>query len=146
MAMPGKSARFIIVDGVGYRWRVRSKPSRRRDDGRTPLRFTVERAGEPGSVLVVTLPCARPDNWRGERTITIRPALVGACVRRAVERGWRAGHPGPAFPFDVAEDDLATLLGEPPQYLVPFLWGMIPEGGDIRDLPRCTQIRSRDDL
>lgn len=95
-------------------------------------------------MLVVTLPCARPDNWREERTITVRAILVGAYVRRAVERGWRPGRSGPAFALDVAEDELAGLLGEPPRYLVPFLWGMIPEGGGIEDLPRCTQIWSRD--
>ncbi|WP_222709302.1 hypothetical protein [Nonomuraea sp. C10] len=144
MAMPDKGSRLITVGDAVYRWRVRRKPGRRQGDGWTPLRFTVERAEEPGSVLVVTLPCARPDNWRGERTVTVRPILVGGCVRRAVERGWRPGRAGPAFVLDVAEDELAGLLGEPPRYLVPFLWGMIPEGGRIEDLPRCTQIWSRD--
>ncbi|MEV5554824.1 hypothetical protein AB0L44_14335 [Nonomuraea wenchangensis] len=139
VAMPKKGSRLIIVDDAVYRWRVRHK--RDRGDGWTPLRFTVELAEEPGSVLVVTLPCARPDNWRGERTITVRPLLVGNCVRRAVEQGWR---PGRSCTLDVTEDELAALLGEPPRYLIPFLWGMIPEGGGIEDLPRCTQIWSRD--
>ncbi|MDP4507143.1 hypothetical protein [Nonomuraea turcica] len=99
---------------------------------------------EPAGVLVVSLPCARPDNWSGERTIVVRPILVNGCIRRAVEQGWNPAQPGTAFTLTITEDDLAVLLGEPPQYLIPFLRGMIPEGGGIEDLPRCTQIWSRD--
>ncbi|MEV7013156.1 hypothetical protein [Streptosporangium sp. NPDC051022] len=110
-----------------------------------PSSFVVERAGEPGPVLVVSLPCARPDNPLGERTIAVRPALVAGCVRRALEHGWNPGQPGSAFTLTVTEDELAVLLGEPPQYLIPFLWGMIPEGGGIKDLPRCAQIWSREE-
>jgi len=89
---------------------------------------------------VVSLPCARPDNRLGARTIVVRPVLVAGCIRRAVEQGWNSGQPGSAFTLTDTEDDLAVLQGEPPQYLIPFLWGMIPEGGGIEDLPRCTQI------
>lgn len=53
--------------------------------------------------------------------------------------------PGPTFTLTIAEDELPALLGGPPRYLIPFLWGMIPEGGSIRDLPRATQIWSRDE-
>ncbi|WP_237102090.1 hypothetical protein [Nonomuraea sp. MG754425] len=143
MAMPKKGSRLITVDGVAFRWRVRHKPAYCQGSGWSPLSFSAERAGEePGSVLVVSLPCARPDNWAGARTITIRPRLVAGCIRRALEQGWS---PGSAFTLTVDEDDLTTLLGEPPQYLVPFLWGMIPEGGGVEDLPRCVQIRSGED-
>ncbi|WP_214416276.1 hypothetical protein [Sphaerisporangium fuscum] len=144
MGRPRKGSRRIVVDGAVFRWRVPRRPRYRQGDDRMPLTFTVERAEEPGSVLVVSLPCARPDNQVGERTIAVRPLLVAGCVRRAVEQGWDPGRRGSAFPLTVTEDELAVLLGGPPQYLIPFLWGMIPEGGGIRDLPRCTQIRSRD--
>ncbi|GGP94106.1 hypothetical protein [Streptosporangium pseudovulgare] len=144
MAMPRKGSRLINVDGAAFRWRIRRRPAHWRDENRSPLTVTIERAEEPGCVLVVSLPCARPDNWRGERTIAVRPALVAGCIRRAIEQGWNPGRPGSAFTLTVTEDELTVLLGEPPQYMVPFLWGMIPEGGGIRDLPRCTEIWSRD--
>jgi hypothetical protein len=144
VAMPKKGSRLITVDGAVFRWRVGHKPSFSPDKSASPLTFAVEQADNPGSVLVVSLPCARPDNWQGERTITIRPVLVAGCIRRALAQGWRSGQPGSTFQVSVAEDELAPLLGEPPRYLIPFLWGMIPEGGSIRDLPRATQIWSRD--
>ncbi|GAA2818724.1 hypothetical protein ABT362_01765 [Nonomuraea rubra] len=144
MAMPKKGSRLIDVGGTGFRWRVRHKPTYCQGNGWSPLTFAVERAEEPGGVLVVSLPCARPDNWLGERTIAVRPVLVGACIRRAVERGWDPGSRA-GFALTVAEDELPALLGESPRYLVPFLWGMIPEGGGIEDLPRCTQVWSRED-
>lgn len=144
--MPKKGSRRTTVDGTGYRWRVRHKPTYCQGNGWTPLRFAVERADEPEGVLVVSLPCARPDNWLGERTITIRPVLVAGCIRRALEQGWNPGQQGSGFTLTVTEDELTELLGEPPQYLIPFLWGMIPEGGGIKDLPRATQIWSPDKL
>ncbi|MGP3928890.1 hypothetical protein [Nonomuraea sp. KM88] len=143
MAMPKKGSRLITVDGTVFRWRVRHKPTYCQGNGWTPLRFAVEQADDPGGVLVVSLPCARPDNWLGERTIAIRPVLVAGCIRRARDQGWNPAQPGSPFTLTVAEDDLAALLGEAPHYLVPFLWGMIPEGGGIEDLPRCTQIRGQ---
>ncbi|WP_063842747.1 hypothetical protein [Sphaerimonospora mesophila] len=143
MAMPKKGSRLITVDGTVFRWRVRHKPTYSQGNSWSPLGFAVERADKPGSVLVVSLPCARPDNWLGERTIAIRPILVNGCIRRAVEHGWDSARPGAAFTLNVTEDELTVLLGEPPRYLIPFLWGMIPEGGGVEDLPRCTQIWSR---
>ncbi len=144
--MPKKGSRRTTVDGTVYRWRVRHKPTYCQGNGWTPLRFAVERAEEPEGVLVVSLPCARPDNWLGKRTIAVRPVLVAECIRRALEQGWNSGQRGTGFTLTVTENELTELLGEPPQYLIPFLWGMIPEGGGIRDLPRATQIWSRDKL
>lgn len=143
--MPKKGSRLITVGETAFRWRVRPKPTYRRGDNPAPLTFTVERVEEPGNVLVVSLPCARPDNWQGERTIVIRPLLVAGCVQRALDQGWNSGQRGSPFTLTITEDELPGLLGEPPQYLIPFLWGMIPEGGGIEDLPRCTQIWSRSD-
>ncbi|MEU4228629.1 hypothetical protein AB0F17_30415 [Nonomuraea sp. NPDC026600] len=145
MAMPKRGSRLITVDGTVFRWRVSHKPTYRKGTGSSPLTFAVERAQEPGSILMVTLSCARPDNWNGERTIVVRPVLVAGCVRRAVEQGWNSSRSGATFTLTVAEDELAVLLSAPPQYLIPFLWGMIPEGGGIRDLPRGRQIWSRDE-
>ncbi|ACZ86585.1 hypothetical protein [Streptosporangium roseum] len=144
MAMPRKGSRPINVDGTAFRWRIRRRPTHRQGDGWSPLTVTVERPEEPGRVLVVSLPFARPDNPLGERTTAVRPVLVAGCIRRALDQGWNPGQPGSAFTLTITEDELTALLGEPPQYLIPFLWGMIPEGGGIEDLPRCTEIWSRD--
>ncbi|MEU8317051.1 hypothetical protein AB0C33_01670 [Nonomuraea sp. NPDC048881] len=144
MAMPRKGSRLITVDGTAFRWRVSHRPAFGDGSSAAPLTFVVERDEDPGRVLLVSLPCARPDNWRGARTIAIRPPLVAACVRRALEQGWTPARPGPRFTLAITEDELTELLDGPPAYLVPFLWGMIPEGGTIRDLPRARQIWSRE--
>ncbi|MGN9783602.1 hypothetical protein ACTMTF_19365 [Nonomuraea sp. ZG12] len=144
MAMPKKGSRLITVDGAAFRWRVSHRPTYSEDRSWSPLTFVAERAEEPASALVVSLPCARPDNWLGKRTIAVRPVLVAGCIRQALAQGWRSSRRGPGFTLTITEDELADLLDGPPEYLIPFLWGMIPEGGDIRDLPRATQIWSRD--
>lgn len=90
MAIPKKGSPLITVDGTVFRWRVRHEP-------------TYD---------------ARPDNWLAERTLAIRPALVVGCIRRAVEQGWNSGQPGSGFTLTVTEDELAVLLGEPPQYRI----------------------------
>ncbi len=141
--MPKKGSRPITVDGADFRWQVRRKATRHQRNGRGPLTFSVEFAEEPGQLLVVSLPFPRPDNDFGDRTLPIRPVIVAGCVRRAVEQGWNPGQPGSAFNLTITEADLPLLLNEPPRHLIPFLWGMIPEGGDITDLPRCTEIWSR---
>ncbi|MFI6450221.1 hypothetical protein ACIBF6_01580 [Streptosporangium amethystogenes] len=62
MAMPRRGSRLITVDGTGFRWRVRNKPTYCQGNDWSPLTFAAERAEKPGDVLVVSLPCARPDN------------------------------------------------------------------------------------
>ncbi|MEU8205955.1 hypothetical protein [Streptosporangium sp. NPDC049046] len=101
MAMPRKGSLLISVDSTAFRWRVRHKPTYHQGNGWSPLTVTVERAEEPRRVLAVSLPCARPDNWLGERTIAVRPALVTGCVRRAVAQGWNPGQRGSAFTLTV---------------------------------------------
>lgn len=124
--MPKKGSRRIIVDGADYRWQVRRRAPYSQANAWAPLRFAVERAEQPGAALVVSLPCARPDNWVYERTLPVTPALVAACIRRALERGWDPGRPGPAMTLEVTEDDLTAFLGGPPRYLIPFWWGVAP--------------------
>ncbi|GAB1820846.1 hypothetical protein [Herbidospora sp. RD11066] len=130
MAMPKKGSRLITVDGEMFRWRVRHKPA----GGDGPLSFSAEHATRPGGVLKVTLPCARPDNWLGRQAIAVRPALVASAIRRALAEGWTRERP---FSLDVTEDELPGLLGGPPDYVVPFLWGVMPVGGA---LPPARQI------
>ncbi|WP_283138518.1 hypothetical protein [Rhizohabitans arisaemae] len=97
MAMPRKGSRLIMVDEVVFRWRVRHKPTYSQGNGWVPLTFAVEHATSPGAVLMVTFPCARPDNWLGLPSVGIRPNLVAAYVRWALDEGWVPAHVGPAF-------------------------------------------------
>lgn len=139
--MPKKGSRLITVDTTTFRWRVGHKPTTNsRGENGNPLSFVAEQAENPAGTLKVSLPCARPDNTTGERTTALRPALVAACIQKALDQGWT---PNTDLTLTITEDDLTALLGERPQYLIPFLWGMIPEGGTIRDLPRATQIWPR---
>ncbi|GLX03010.1 hypothetical protein [Microtetraspora sp. NBRC 16547] len=140
MAMPKKGSRLITVADVVFRWRIRHRPTYCEGNGWTPLSFSVEHATQPANVLKVTLPCARPDNWLGERAIAVRPVLVESTIRRALDKGWAPDRRGRPFPLDITEDELPDLLGEPPNYVIPFLWGVIPLGGGIEDLPRARQI------
>ncbi|MGW4474897.1 hypothetical protein ACWENQ_34955 [Nonomuraea sp. NPDC004354] len=122
MAIPKKGSRLITVDGVAYRWRVRHKPTYCEGNSWGPLTFAVELADGPGRVLLVSLPCSRPDAWYGERTMSIRPALVTATIRRARARGWNPCQAGNAVNVSLTDDDLTDLMnGQPPAFDVPFM-------------------------
>lgn len=111
MAIPKKGSRLITVDGTIFRWRVRHKPTYCEGNAWSPLTFAAELAEEPGRVLLVSLPAARPDNWMLEPSMAVRPSLVAECIRRAVERGWDYAQRGSAFALTVAANELATLPG-----------------------------------
>ncbi|GAA3709677.1 hypothetical protein GCM10022224_089000 [Nonomuraea antimicrobica] len=109
MAIPKKGARPITVDGTGYRWRIRHKPTHCQGNGWGPMTFAVERAEAPGRVLLVSLPYSRPDAWLGERTTAVRPALVAATIRRARTGGWDPSRAGNAFELTLTDEDLTDL-------------------------------------
>ncbi|MEV7006944.1 hypothetical protein [Streptosporangium sp. NPDC051022] len=122
MSIPRKGSRLITVDGGTYRWRVRRKLTYCQANSWGPLTFAVEPADGPGRVLLVSLPCSRPDAWLGERATTVRPALVSATIRRALHCGWDPYQTGNAFTLRLTEDDLAAAMnGRPPSYVVPFM-------------------------
>ncbi|MFD2355608.1 hypothetical protein ACFSTC_49570 [Nonomuraea ferruginea] len=85
------------------------------------MTFAVEPADTPGRVLLVSLPCSRPDAWLGERATAVRPALVKAAVRMALDRGWNPRQAGNAFDLALTDDDLTAMLHGPPTYTVPFM-------------------------
>jgi len=114
MAIPKKYSRPITVDSTPYRWRIRRKPTYCQGNSWTPLTFAVEQQTGTGSVLLVSLPCSRPDAWVGAHTITVRPVLVRACIRLALECGWQPDQHGNAFHLELGDDDLTALLGRRP--------------------------------
>ncbi|MEU8280290.1 hypothetical protein ACFYOK_20680 [Microbispora bryophytorum] len=123
MTIPRKGSRPITVDGVAYRWRIRHKPTYHQGNGWSPLTFAVQSAEGPGRVLLVSLPFLRPDAWLGERTMAVRPALVAAVIRVALQHGWDPRQAGLAVDLGVTEDDLAEMRGGSPVYAVPSARG-----------------------
>ncbi|MCG5218601.1 hypothetical protein [Streptosporangium sp. KLBMP 9127] len=121
MAIPKKGSRLITVDGAGFRWRVRRKPTYCQGNSWGPMTFAVELADASGRVLLVSLPCSRPDAWQGERTTAIQPALVTATVRLALKRGWDPQQAGGAFNLKLTDGDLTDVMNGPPAYDVPFM-------------------------
>jgi hypothetical protein len=110
VAIPEKGSRLISVDGTAYRWRIRHKPTYSQGNSCGPLTYAVELTEGPGRVLLVKLPCSRPDAWLGERTMTVRPTLVTATIRRALDRGWDPSQAGSAFTLNLTEDDLSDVM------------------------------------
>lgn len=87
MTLARKGSRLITVDGTGYRWTVRPKPTYSQGLGAT-MTFAVELAGRPGATLVVDTGRPRPDNWLHLATEPVRPAEVVDAVRAALARGF----------------------------------------------------------
>ncbi|MEZ7125811.1 hypothetical protein ACBR40_10765 [Nonomuraea sp. AD125B] len=87
------------------------------------MTFAVELPGVSGRVLLlVSLPCSRPDAWWGERTMAVRPALMMATIRMALDRGWHPRRTGSAFDLALDDEDVTELMhGQPPAYDVPFM-------------------------
>lgn len=107
--MPKTGARRVVVDGVAFRWRVRSRPTYCQINAWTPLTVSVER-NTGGGVLVLVFPGARPDNWIGEEISIATPASVASAIRSAVNAGWTVeGAGGPTF-FDVASRRLGPSM------------------------------------
>ncbi|WP_306368799.1 hypothetical protein [Nocardiopsis sp. CC223A] len=112
MTMPRKGTRRIIVDGVAYRWRHRSRRSITEARSR-PLTFAVEREDAPGRLLSVTLgdlpPLSHycctycsPDEAMPE---PITPSRVAASIRTALADGW-----DPRGPAGVHRLDMRPLI------------------------------------
>ena len=97
MTIPQKGSRPLTVDGVRYRWSVRSRPTYSQGIGQGPLSFAVVNDDAPGSTLVVTLDAMRPDNWLQEPSAVVTPKMVELAIRKALADGWHAAQGGGAF-------------------------------------------------
>ncbi|MEV1286249.1 hypothetical protein [Micromonospora sp. NPDC049679] len=106
MALPRKGSRPITVDGVDYRWMVRRRPTVHP----APLSFVVERADEPGALLVVSLPWAHPRPGQGLPAEVVRPGIVASAITTALGRGWRPAQPGP--PLTMTWDEPTSTLDD----------------------------------
>jgi hypothetical protein len=97
MAIPKKGSRGIQVDGAGYRWRVRRKPTYSQSIGESGMTLAIQHADEPGAVLVVNLPQNHPNSCATMVAIPVTPADVEGHIREALTAGWKPTAPGKSF-------------------------------------------------
>lgn len=100
MALVRKGARRIVVDGTGYRWTLRGRPTYCQGLAWSPCSFAVEHADTPGATLVVTTNQPHASNWIGRDPEPVRPSDVAAAIRLALREGWTPTAPGSAFQLD----------------------------------------------
>ncbi len=103
MALARRGSRPITVDGRGYRWRVRSKPTYSQGLNWSSLTFAVEAIGDAGSILVVSTQSPHPGNWLALPASPVLPAMVAAVIRAALRRGWQPDRPGSPFVLDLGD-------------------------------------------
>src|SRR5262245_14394258 len=104
MAIVKKGGRNIVVDGTAYRWRVRRKPTYGQEVFQGPFRFSVEKAGAGGAVLVVLVPQKHPKSVYTQDPSPILPSFVTLCIRQALVEGWTPNEPGPQFVLDLSKE------------------------------------------
>ncbi|MCA9577670.1 MAG: hypothetical protein KC668_19685 [Myxococcales bacterium] len=117
MTLPRRGSRTVIVDGVTYRWRVRTRPTAAQRTGRSPLGVAVERDDVRGATLVAVLRRLHPGSGGLERTYAVTPREVAAVVREALSAGWTPTHEGPQFAFRPASARVPSRTAEvgPPE-------------------------------
>lgn len=93
--IPKRGSRRIIVEGVGYLWRLRKRPTRGHVAGGSVCVAVAEESGH-GSTLLVELG-AHPSNQVGRFGSAVTPGDVDGWVRAAVRDGWTPLDPGPNF-------------------------------------------------
>ncbi|MBW4602713.1 MAG: hypothetical protein KME29_24885 [Calothrix sp. FI2-JRJ7] len=98
MAIPKKGSRLIVVDGEGYRWRVRKKPTHAQGDyPGVHLTVGVEHAENRGANLVVVMPQGHPSSFWTQVIVPVYPADVKCAIERAISAGWQPQKPGKPF-------------------------------------------------
>jgi hypothetical protein len=99
-------SRPIVVDGKGYRWFVRRKPTYSQGLTRLPLSFAVERTDPPSrATLVVQLASPHPGNWMNAPPYPVLPSAVASAIRQALDLGWQPDHPGSPFMLNLGDGD-----------------------------------------
>lgn len=97
MALGGKGARRVVVDGTVYRWRLRRRPTYGQALCRTPCTFAVEHADLPGTTLVVITNQPHAGNWFGRQAKPVLPSDVAHVIELALRQGWTPKAPGSPF-------------------------------------------------
>jgi hypothetical protein len=102
MALRRKGSRRIVVDGVTYRWYLRTRPTYSQGLCWSPLTYAVELSGGAGKTLLVTTNQAHPGNWLHRPAPPVLPADVARTIREALEQGWTPDASGPQFHLDLS--------------------------------------------
>ncbi|MGC4864728.1 hypothetical protein ACLQ3B_04735 [Micromonospora sp. DT53] len=106
MALNKRGSRPIVVDGKGYRWFVRRKPTYSQGLTWSPPSFAVERTDPPGcATLVVRLASPHPGNWMNAPASPLLPSGVASAIRQALDLGWQPDHPGSPFMVNLGDED-----------------------------------------
>ena len=101
MAILRRGARTIVVDGTGFRWNVRRKPTYCQGMGWSTLSVAVEQSDCRGSVLIRHLPQFHTINWVGEVIAPVLPSQIALLIRTSVAAGWKPEKAGKPFLFHV---------------------------------------------
>jgi len=99
MSIPKKGSRKIVVDSVEYRWVIRSQPTYSQGAFGDDMTAAAELANSPGSVLSITFPWARGDNWIGSPKTPVKPSDIATCIKKALSEGWQPEIRGSAFQY-----------------------------------------------
>ena len=99
MAIPKKGARKVVIDSIVYRWTIRSKPTYSQGALESEMTAAAELAGSSGSVLLITFPWVRCDNWIENSELSVTPKDIENCIKLALKQGWQPEKKGSAFKF-----------------------------------------------
>jgi len=99
MAIPKKGLRKIIIDSTEYRWTIRSKPTYSQGAFGNDMTAAAELAESPGTVLSITFPWVRCDNWIENPELPVTPKDIESCIKSALQKGWQPEKKGSAFKF-----------------------------------------------
>lgn len=137
LAIGEKGARLITVDGVGYRRRVRRRPTYSQALCWSPCTYAVTLAENAGATLVVTTDQPHAGNWFGRPARPVLPSAVADAIRRALAGGWDPHAPGAPFPLDLSEGFTAPPQDPRPPREASTAPAEVPTGGrphpDIRN-------------
>ena len=88
MATRKTGSRQIVVDGIAYRWRIRRQAtSMQADYGTRRLHVAVERADNPGALLVLFTDRPHPHDWSTIHAAPVLPPDVARWIRQTLQTG-----------------------------------------------------------
>jgi hypothetical protein len=96
MTIPRTGSRQLAVDGIAFRWRVRSRPTYGQALAESGLTVAIQVSDGSGRALHLRLPVARVDNWLHAPGYVVMPRDIQRWIRFARSEGWvptGKGHP-----------------------------------------------------
>ena len=106
MTIPKTGSRQLVVDGVAYRWRVRSRPTYDQALAQSGLTVAIQFSDGAGRALHLRLPTARVDNWLHTPGYVVVPRDIERWIRFAISQGWTPTGSGPPLSVQVPLEQL----------------------------------------